>query len=240
MNILLFISALPVFLICYYIYIKDRNKEPIGLLIKLFLFGVFSAIPIIFLELFLGYFLASWENINLVSLFFYYFIVIAFSEELFKFIFTYIGSYNHREFTNLYDMMIYATFVSLGFALFENIIYGYDGGISVGILRALFSVPGHAAFGLIMGYYLGLSKYYKYNNDTWLYKKNMFLSLFVPILIHTFYDFCLSANDLFFLILLFGFVIFLDIFLFIKIREISRNCIDFKNKYCSNCDNKSL
>lgn len=241
MEILLFIAVLPVYLICYFIYKKDTNKEPMGLLFKLLFFGVLSCFPAIFLELFLGSFFPVEEEMNIITLFFYYFIVIAFVEEICKFVFTYFGSYNHREFTNLYDMMIYATFVSLGFALFENILYvclnSIGEGIVVGILRALLAVPGHACCGLMMGYYLGLSKVAQHNNNKELMKKNMILSLFIPVMMHTFYDFCLAANNYYLLILLFGYVIWIYIFLFKKIKYISKTVSDFKqvNRFCSQC-----
>lgn len=241
MEFLLILAILPVFLICYYVYMKDTNKEPLGLLLKLLFFGVLSCFPVVFFEVLLGSFFPNEDNMNLVTMFFYYLIVVAFIEEIFKFIFTYFGSYNHREFTNLYDMMIYATFVSLGFALFENILYvcqgGFREGIIVGILRALFAVPGHACFGLMMGYYLGLSKIAQVNNNQTLLKKNMGLSLFIPVMMHTFYDFSLSIGNVYLLGILLVYIIFIYIFLIKKINYVSSYIKDFKINvnYCSNC-----
>lgn len=246
MEVLLLIAVLPVYLICYYVYKKDTNKEPTKLLLKLLFFGVLSCFPTIVFELLLGSLFPAEDSMNMITLFFYYFIVVAFVEELFKFIFTYFGSYNHREFTNLYDMMIYATFVSLGFALFENILYvcvnGFVEGVIVGILRALFAVPGHATFGLMMGYYLGLSKVAQHNNNLKLYKKNMALSLFIPIMMHTFYDFCLVYGNIYLLGVLLVYIIFIYIFLIKRIKYISSNVSDFKqiNMFCSNCGERIL
>ena len=246
MEILLILAILPVYLICYYVYKKDTNKEPLGLLFKLLFFGVLSCFPVVFFEILLGNLFPTEENMNVITLFFYYLIVVAFVEELFKFIFTYFGSYNHREFTNLYDMMIYATFVSLGFALFENILYvcqnSFHEGIFVGILRALFAVPGHACFGLMMGYFLGLSKVAQYNNNQSLLKKNMALSLFVPIMMHTFYDFALSVDNIYLLVILLIYIVWIYIFLIKKIKYISSYVSDFKicNNYCSYCGEKVI
>jgi len=241
MESLLFIAVLPVFVICYFIYKKDSNKEPAGLLFKLLFFGMLSCFPAIILEIFLGSFFPIEEEMNTVIFFFYNFIVIAFVEELCKFVFTYFGAYNHWEFTNLYDMMVFATFVSLGFALFENILYVFSGGFYVGIIRAIFAVPGHACDGLVMGYYLGLCKIAQYNNNSKLVKKNMFLSLFVPIIMHTFYDFCLSTNNVYLLIFWLMYVVWIYIFLFRKIKYISMNVKDFvlEADYCRQCGYKN-
>ena len=56
MNILILIAALPVVLICMYVYKKDVEKEPKSLLGKLMLWGVFSIIPVVIVELILDNF----------------------------------------------------------------------------------------------------------------------------------------------------------------------------------------
>lgn len=239
---LILIAILPVFFIGYFLYKIDCDKEPTKLLVKLLFFGVCSCFPAIYLSTILGWLFPPEEEMNLVTLFFYVLISIAFVEELCKFVFTYIGSYNHDAFNNLYDMIIYATFVSLGFALFENIIYVFDGGLVVGIIRALLAVPGHACDGIVMGYYLGLSKISYYNKNKNLMIKNMVLGLVLPVLMHTFYDYCLFANSVLLLILLLGYVLFIYIFLYNRIRHISRYSKDFKSKanFCIKCGYKII
>jgi RsiW-degrading membrane proteinase PrsW (M82 family) len=49
--------------------------------------------------------------------------------------------------------------VSMGFAAFENILYVFQGGFKVALLRAFTAIPAHATFGVIMGYYMGKSKF---------------------------------------------------------------------------------
>lgn len=245
MEYLLIIAVLPIFLIGYFLYKIDCDKEPISLLIKLLLLGICSCFPSIIFGLILESFFPSESEMNFVTLFMYVFISIAFVEEFFKFLFTYFGSYEHKEFNNLYDMIIYATFVSLGFALFENILYVFNSGISeglkaglmVGLFRAVLSVPGHACFGIVMGYYLGISKIAYYNGNKDLIKKNMIKGLLFPVLMHTFYDFCLFTNNGLLLIVLLVYVICIYVFLYKRIRHISKNVRDFKDVdvYCSRC-----
>ena len=82
-------------------------------------------------------------QMNFIQLLFYVFVVIALVEEASKWFFVYKISYNHNEFDSLYDMIVYASFVALGFACFENILYVYSSGIVTGFVRAVSAVPGH-------------------------------------------------------------------------------------------------
>ena len=164
MDILLILAALPVFLIALYIYSKDRNKEPKALLFKLLAGGVGSA----FLTLFISRIIISiyppfdtfQENASGIELFLCVFFGIALVEEFSKWIFAYKLSYHSKEFDELYDMIIYCVFVALGFAFFENILYVLEGGVATAFTRAITAVPGHAADGVFMGYFLGLAKLY--------------------------------------------------------------------------------
>ena len=84
------------------------------------------------------------------------------------------------------DGIVYAVCVSLGFAALENIMYLFTNAetyLSVGIARAIFPVPGHFCFGILMGYYYSLAKFYPQVS-----KKNKALILVAPIIVHGLYD----------------------------------------------------
>ena len=84
------------------------------------------------------------------------------------------------------DGIVYAVCVSLGFAAVENVMYLFsdvESFISVGISRAVFAVPGHFCFGILMGYYYSLAKFYPKSHG-----KNLFLILLAPIIAHGLYD----------------------------------------------------
>jgi len=49
--------------------------------------------------------------------------------------------------------------VAMGFATIENIIFVMQGGVTTGIVRMFSTVPAHATFAVIMGYYLGKAKF---------------------------------------------------------------------------------
>lgn len=249
----LFISFLPVFLVGRYIYKHDKNKEPMKMLLKLFVSGVFSCFLVLFISSIMGevfpIFNADIENLDLFELAIYVFVGIALVEEFCKWLMSYSIAFNNKEFEEVYDMIVYSTFVALGFAFFENFLYVLDGGVAVGILRALLAVPGHACDGVFMGYYLGLAKTSALNNRDDLKKKNILLSVLVPTIMHGIYDFCLFTGNLLLIIFFFAFVIYVYVYSIKKIKKVSSidgklvysdnlclncGCI-VEGNYCSNC-----
>ena len=194
----LFIAAiLPVVLLCYYIYKKDMNREPISLLIKLFWFGLLTCIPILICEVFVASWIPVDDSHPFLFIFIEVFLGIALIEELFKWLVTKRFGYHNGEFDEIYDMIVYAVFASLGFACIENILYVFQSGLSVAILRSFLSIPAHTYMGILMGYYFAKARISSINNRNSLYQKNMILSLLIPSLIHTLYDALLFESSTF-------------------------------------------
>lgn len=191
-NILMIIAILPVLLLLYYVYKKDPHKETFGNLIKIFVFGFVSTIPIGLLEIIFEL-IIHLDKKNYITLFIYVFMGIALIEEFAKWIIIKLSVYNTFRFDEYYDSIVYCTFVSLGFACLENISYVISNGIGTGILRAVTSVPGHTCFGIIMGYYLCYTKFHEIRNNK-SYKKYNYLSLLLPVLSHTLYDYFLFTG----------------------------------------------
>lgn len=212
--VLIAISVLPVFLLGYYIYIKDSEKEPKSLLMGLFGSGLLAAILVIIINILIiliapeFYISDGYNRFNFLTLFALVFLEIALVEEFSKWIMIRLIGYKNKEFDQLYDIIVYSVFVALGFAAIENILYVIQGGFSLGIYRALFSVPGHACFGVFMGYFLALAKTNE-KKDKFKYRFFMILSILVPALLHTFYNFCLMRETYSYLFIFLGFVIIL-------------------------------
>lgn len=120
--------------------------------------------------------------------------MIAVVEELSKFIIANICSFRSKRFKYPYDGIAYAVFVSLGFAFIENFKYLYEQGMGVAISRALFTIPVHAAFGVVMGYYLGLSKVCKIKGMSKESLKMRYIAFFSPLLLHGLYDYICNFN----------------------------------------------
>ncbi len=66
--------------------------------------------------------------------------------------------YNHPEFDEAIDGIIYGVTVGLGFAAFENLFYTILFGYRVGLVRAVLTSLAHASFTGIFGYFLGQAK----------------------------------------------------------------------------------
>ncbi len=184
-GIKIFLAILPVFVFALYVYIHDTEKEPTHMLIKAFVFGMLIAIPCMYVESALSsslYFLQK----SYITSFLYILIVIALVEEGYKFLATYILFYHDKNVNYTFDMIVYTTFLGLGFAFFENIIYLKTLPLSSVILRGFTAVPVHLSCGIIMGYYASLMKTNKKN-----FKKNLLKALLIPILIHGFYNYYL-------------------------------------------------
>lgn len=188
MQYLLVAAVLPIFLLCFFVYKKDPHNEPGKLLAKIFALGFFSAIPIFFIELFLDTIFPTEGVSSFILIFINVFVSVALVEEGFKWLVTMFFGYKNKEFDEIYDVIVYAVFASLGFACIENILYVCTKGLGNAILRALLSVPGHMCFGVIMGYFLAKAKVGKMNKNSGIYTRNMLLSIFLPTLAHTLYD----------------------------------------------------
>lgn len=184
-GIKIFLAILPVFIFALYVYIHDNEKEPTNMLIKAFVFGMLIAIPCIYVESALSsafYFLQK----SYITSLLYVFLVIALVEEGYKFLATYIIFYHDKNVNYTFDMIVYTTFLGLGFAFFENIIYLRSLPIASVILRGFTAVPVHLSCGIIMGYYSSLMKTDKKN-----FKINLLKALLIPISIHAFYNYYL-------------------------------------------------
>lgn len=85
--------------------------------------------------------------------------------------------------------------VSMGFATVENILYAtryaeLGMGYQVAFQRMFLSVPAHATFGIIMGYFVGKAKFDS-ARSLWL----MIVGVGAAVFFHGLYDFFLFINQ---------------------------------------------
>lgn len=237
--LLLVLALLPIIILGYYTYSKDSKKEPKLLLLKLFVGGFGAVVLTIIISSALRILFPSFNgNVNefgSIKLLAYTFFIISLVEEFSKFIFTYILSYYNKEYDELYDMIVYSVFVSLGFALIENVLFVFDGGILLAISRFFFAVPTHASVAVFMGYYLSFAKLADINNSKKLKKKYLVLSLLVPITLHGIYDYMVYSNSYIMYYLFFLFTIILFIRANKKLEEMSLMTTTIRNDRCPHC-----
>lgn len=180
-----FLAILPIFVFALYVYVHDKEKEPTSLLISAFVFGILIAIPCIYVEGALSNALSFLQK-TYISSFIYVIICIALVEEGYKFLASYIVFYPNKNVNYTFDMIVYTTFLGLGFSFFENLVYLKSIPLSSIILRAFTAVPVHLACGIVMGYYLSLMK-----SKSKGHNKNLTKGIVYPILIHGFYNYYL-------------------------------------------------
>ena len=161
--LLIVLAILPALALLWYFERKDKGrKEPRKLKWKIFWWGVLATVFAIFIELqveglwlqFVHPVFDKWIYIFLTS-----FITAAVVEEGLKMWVVKTHVFKNKHFDEFMDGITYAIIASLGFATAENIMYVLDGGVGVAVIRAIFSVPGHAMFSGIMGFYIGIAKF---------------------------------------------------------------------------------
>ena len=187
-------ALIPAIMLLGYIYWQDRQSpEPIWQLVKATAWGVLS----IFLSLAISTPLLS---IGIIPEDIYTFgdaISVAFlgaavPEELAKLFVLWIFLRNNRHFDERLDGIVYAVCVSLGFAGLENVLYiiGDTEWMSVALSRAIFAVPGHFCYGVVMGYFYSLARFSSANRQFYLA-----MTIIAPILLHGIYDAILFVMD---------------------------------------------
>ena len=195
MEILLAAALLPAAVLLWYVYRKDTiEKEPFRLIARLFVLGMVAG-PLAAITENIAF--AAFESViapGVLLLVLEYFIGVAAVEEGFKYLFLNTVRKNPA-FDYVYDGIVYAVAVSLGFAALENVLYVFDGGIEVAISRAIFSVPGHCADGVVMGVFFGLAKQRSVRGEGGRAKLYYLLAFLLPTIEHGFYDACLSSES---------------------------------------------
>ncbi|MDI1234841.1 MAG: PrsW family intramembrane metalloprotease [bacterium] len=183
---LLSIAIAPSIAISVYIYKKDHTEKESKLhLLLAFAMGMVATLPAYLLSrLFEKKTGLNIQAYSIGTLLTYCIFGIGLIEELSKFIFSKLF-YRKETFNQPFDGVIYCVMVAMGFATVENIIYITDGGLNTAILRMFISVPAHAAFGILMGNYMGRAKFSQHSLHF------LILSVLIPALYHGFFDFFL-------------------------------------------------
>lgn len=222
--VVLLLAVLPSVVLIAYTYRKDTiEKEPFSLLCTLFVGGALTVISAIILGAALE--AVGEELIERDTMTWFIadnFIMTALVEEGGKYFVLKRKTWRSPEFNYIFDGIVYAVIVSLGFATIENILYLLDGDLSTAILRAVLSVPGHAVDGVFMGSFYGLAKRFECAGQRGKCRANLRHALWVPVLIHGFYDFCLSTEDELFICVFFVFEIIITVLAFRRVRKFSR------------------
>lgn len=165
------IAVLPALFLCGYVFYKDRvEKEPIGLLAVLFAVGAVAYVPAYFAqELIVGLIdkafavqmsaspeglitftskTAEFTHMSLCA-----FLGFSLVRVVIKWGALFLVTRKNKNFNYLFDGIVYSVFISLGFAVSENVHFIIQNDIEMLAAKLLTSVPCHLFIAILMGYY---------------------------------------------------------------------------------------
>lgn len=205
-TILVAAAIIPAVILLFEIYKYDRlEKESGGLLRSLVLKGIVATALAVVTEkigiAILGRLFSDDSFIYYVILMYF---VVGLSEEGFKYLLLRVTTWNSPEFNCRFDGVVYAVFVALGFALWENISYVFSYGLGTALVRAVTAVPGHACFGVFMGTWYGLAKKQQLWGQEDLSVVSRTVAVVLPVLIHGTYDLLATMGNTWIFILFIG------------------------------------
>lgn len=192
------------------------------MIIRIFLWGAIITIPVFLLQMGAGKLIniLALQNgfsdlgkstylpvsqlalVDFAIVIFYWIVVIAFTEELFKYFVIKLKIINSPELDEPLDIMLYMVIVALGFSAVENILYIFipagqmafvpllQRTMLLSFIRFIGGTFLHALCSAVVGYSLaiGLCKI----KHRWVYT---FLGLFMATLLHGFYDFSIISLE---------------------------------------------
>lgn len=192
MNIAFISAVLPVLLLLWFIYKKDKYQpEPLGKLVWTFFVGCFSVVPAVFMEQAIMPLAPDASSMPVFNGIFTGYVVAGFSEELCKLLLLLWLIWRSPHFDEYFDGIVYAAYLSLGFACVENIGYVLQGDdqVMTALMRGILAVPAHFLFAVTMGYYVSLAKF-----DHEHRRRHLWRAFFYPMLLHGTYDALLMVS----------------------------------------------
>lgn len=186
----LILGFAPALFWLWYFYIKDRYApEPRGWILRIFVLGMLSTIPIALVEAGIG---ALYPSDLFLAM-----VVAPVVEEVGKFLVVYWFVFRRPVFDEPIDGIVYAVTAALGFAALENFVYLFAAysetltlPLELSVLRAVLSVPGHALMSSMWGYALGHSLVTPHPLITRL----IFQGLLLAIVLHAAFNFLIGAG----------------------------------------------
>ena len=223
--ILIAAAVIPAVVLLVKVYKVDHlDKESPRLLWNLVVRGAIATVFAMLTEWIGEFVLSSFvQEQTVLYNFLLYFIVVAVSEEGFKYLLMKQRTWKDPEFNFQFDGVVYAVFVSLGFALWENISYVLMYGFGTALIRAVTAVPGHACFGVFMGAWYGLAKKYESYGMHSQSKTCRVVALLSSIVLHGCYDFTASIENQNYAWIFVAFVVAMFLVAFRLVKKLSQN-----------------
>ena len=219
--ILIVATVIPAVFLMLKVYRSDRlERENPAVLKNLVLAGILSSLIALVSERVFSALLGALVKDAKLYQVLLYFVVVACSEEGAKYFMLKRRTWNSPEFNCQYDGVVFAVFVSLGFAVWENISYVLHYGFTTALVRAVTAIPGHTCFGVFMGVFYGFARNLENQGLKREAKHCRVFSVVVPALLHGTYDYIASSggSDWFFV----AFIAVLFVVSYVLITKMSR------------------
>ena len=219
--ILIAAAVIPAVFLMLKVYRSDRlERENPAVLKNLVLAGILSSLIALVSERVFSALLGALVKDAKLYQVLLYFVVVACSEEGAKYFMLKRRTWNSPEFNCQYDGVVFAVFVSLGFAVWENISYVLHYGFTTALVRAVTAIPGHTCFGVFMGVFYGFARNLENQGLKREAKQCRVFSVVVPALLHGTYDYIASSggSDWFFV----AFIAVLFVVSYVLITKMSR------------------
>jgi RsiW-degrading membrane proteinase PrsW (M82 family) len=196
-------GVLPSLVWLIYYLKKDKNPERFSMILKIFLWGIVVALPVFLVQIGMKEILEKFTTANtLIYNLIYWFLIISFSEEFFKYLVVRTKIKNSPEMDEPVDMMIYMVVAALGLAALENVLYLFmpsgkmafndlvNRTMLVSFVRFVGATFLHTLCSAVVGYFLAIS---------FCDQKKEFLEvgfgIFIAVLLHGLYDFSIMTLE---------------------------------------------
>ncbi len=186
------ITILPSILMFILIMYSDRkSKEPVPMILIAVLSGVFTICISLLIDKYIlrsNFFsdlFNTYKTLNLTRI-----AILALVEEFAKLTALYVFISHNKAYDDIYDGFVYSAVIALSFALIETFLYviredSYTSMSSLALLRNFTTIPLHIACGIVMGYYVSISKFSRLKEKKFVL---LLKGLLIPMLIHTTYN----------------------------------------------------
>jgi protease PrsW len=197
-------GVLPSLTWLFYYLARDLHPEPKKMILKIFLWGSLITLPVFFVQIGLTKLLGSFgTSISpTVNSIIYWFIIISFSEELFKYLVVRVKVVDSPHLDEPLDIMLYMVVAALGFTAVENILYLFspigqmsldqiiDRTLLIAFIRFIGATFLHTLCSAIIGYSLAISFCHVKIKHV-----SLALGILLATLLHGLYDFSIMTLD---------------------------------------------
>ncbi len=196
-------GILPSLVWLFYYLQKDLHPEPKRMILGVFICGGLATVPLLFIQLGLMDLLTQYQNSlpGIAGSILTWFVIVAFTEELFKYLVVRLSVLRNAELDEPLDLMLYMVVAALGFAAVENTLYIFAPGqtalsfnvliqttITISFIRFIGATFLHTLCSALVGYFLALASVRSHKN-----KRLVVVGLITATFLHGLYDFSIMT-----------------------------------------------